>query len=245
MGLARRARTSRAWTRAISVIVVCAAIDAYWLTIRGEPGNGGIRRYVLGEIFDRQSVEQQFTVKANGLSSVTVHPRPASPSPTGMVVLRLLDVSNGGDLAVAELSTSVASFAQLESFTMRFPPQASLYRDYALLVGVEGSSDGQGIGLLAARGGSLRGDNYRRPRLWINSRRQFGNLVFETTVDGATSNFGSIASQLAQGGVPAPRVVLLFVLIGKYLALFAIILAFARPSSQATLGAQAPPSLPA
>ena len=63
-------------------------------------------------------------------------------------------------------------------------------------------------------------------------------------MDGATSNFGSIASQLARGGVPTPRLALLLVLLGKYAALFLIIRAFARPLDAATLAIQTPPSLP-
>ncbi len=225
---------------AAGAVLACASIEVYALAdrSRGEPRNLDIRRYVLGEIFDAHRVEQRFLVKANGLSSVTIHPRPASPSPTGTVVLELRDVTDGRERGVVQrISTPLVSLAQSESFTMRFPPQPSLYRDYALEVTVEGGSDGQGIGLLASRG-----EGYRGATLHIDGgRARWGDLIFETTVDEATSNFGSIASQLARGGVPAPRVVLLLVLLAKYAALFLVIRAFARPPDAAALAAQTAP----
>ena len=249
MGLTAFAGLDWTWKVAASAVLVSGAIEAYALAdrSRGEPRNLDMRRYVIGEIFDGHAVEQRFFVKANGLSSVTIYPRPASPAPTGRVFLELRDITDDADRGVLKKRESIPlpSLARMQSFTMRFLPQESLYRQYALQVNVAGSSDGQGIGLLATRGGSFRSIHYHTPTLWTNGNRQFGNLVFQTTVDTATSNFGSIASQLARGGIPAPRLVLLFVLIGKYLALFVIIRAFAHSSSGATLGAQAPPSLPA
>ena len=244
MGLAKLHPLDWVWKVAAGAVLVCAAIEIYALAdrSRGEPRNLDVRRYVLGEIFDAHRVEQRFLVKANGLSSVTIHPRPASPSPTGTVVLELRDVTDGRDRGVVQrISTPLVALAQSESFTMHFPPQPSLHRDYALEVSVEGGSDGQGIGLLASRG-----EGYQGARLFVdNGRARWGDLIFETTVDDATSNFGSIASQLAQGGIPAPRVVLLLVLLAKYAALFLVIRAVARPADAAALAAQAPPSRPA
>jgi len=232
-------------TFAAGALLICAAIEAYSLTDRREPGYHDIRRYVLGEIFDTYRVEQRFFVKADGLSSVTVHPRPASPAPTGNAILTLRDVTDEADPGIVHrASVPLAELARMESFTMRFPPQRSRYRAYLLEVTTEGSSDGQGIGLLAARGGSLRGDNYRGPTLWMEGRRRFGNLVFDTTVNGAMSNFESIAATLGRGGVPAPSLVLFLVLIGKYVALFVIIVACAHPAGAAALAGRTPPSLP-
>ena len=242
MGLTKLAQPDWTWKIAAGGVLLCAAIEGFTLTdrSRGEPRNRDIRRYVLGEIYDAHQVEQRFLVRANGLSSITIRPRPASPSPTGAVVIELRDVTDGRELGVVkQVSTPLAALAQSKSFTMRFPPQLSLDRDYALKVSVEGASDGQGIGLLASRG-----EGYRGATLHIDGgRARWGDLIFETTVDNATSNFGSIASQLAQGGVPAPRVVLLLVLLGKYAALFLIIRAFARPVDAAARVGQTPPSL--
>ena len=232
------------WKIAVCTVLLCAAIETYTLAdrSRGEPRNRDIRRYVLGEIYDAHRVEQRFLVKANGFSSITIHPRPASTSPTGTVVLELRDVTDGPEGgAVKRISTPLVALTQAESLTMRFPPQPSLDRDYVLKVSVEGSSDGQGIGLLASRG-----EGYRGTILQIDGgQARWGDLIFETTVDKATSNFGSIASQLAQGGVLAPRVVLLVVLLGKYAALFLVIRACARPLDAATRAGQTPPSQPA
>ena len=227
-----------------AVAVACAAIEGYALAdrSRGEPRNRDIRRYVLGEIYDAHRVEQRFLVKANGLSSVTVHPRPVSPSPAGTVVLRLRDITDGGEgssegTVVKQVSEPLVSLAQSESFTMRFPPQPSLSRNYALEVTVEGGSAGQGIGLLATRGEGYRGGTLR-----INGGRpRFGDLVFETTVDEAMSNFGSIAFRLAQGGVPAPRVVLLLLFLVQNAALFLVIRAYVQPAAPATLSPRTAP----
>jgi hypothetical protein len=226
-------------------VLLCAAIETYALAdrSRGEPRNADLRRYVLGEIFDTHRVEQRFIVKANGLSSVTIHPRPASPSPTGSVVVQLRDITDDREqgVVVQRTSTPLVKMAQSESFTMRFPPQSSVYREYALDVMVDGASDGQGIGLLASRG-----EGYRGGALLIDDGRpSWGDLIFETTVDDATSNFGSIASQLAQSGIPAARVVLLLVLVAKYLALLAIIRAFAGSGDEAAFPVPSRPSLPA
>ena len=228
---------------AAAAVVVCVAIEGYALAdrSRGEPRNHDIRRYVLGEITDKDRVEQRILVKEDRFSSVTIHPRPAAPAPTGIVVFELRDVTDQREWGVVtRVSAPLPELARMESFTIRFRPLPSVYREYALDVIVQGGSDGQGIGMLATRG-----EGYRDGNLFVNGRRRFGDLAFETTVDAASSNFGSIASQLAQSGIPAPRVVLFLVLIAKYVALFVIIRAVARSADEATLEAQTPPSLPA
>ena len=103
------------------------------------------------------------------------------------------------------------------------------------------ASDGQGIGLLASRGGNMHEDNYHRSTLLIEGRRQFSNLIFDTTVDGATSNFGAIASQLGQGGIPGPRLVLALILLAKYAALALVIRAFASAAATAPADRMPPP----
>lgn len=169
-------------------------------------------------------------VKAPGFSSVTVYPRPASRAPTGNVLISLYDVTDDREpQAIRQVSAPTAELAGSESLTLQFPPQPSTYREYALEVSVVNGSDGQGIGLLATRGG-MSNDIYRAPAMFINGRLQFGNLAFRTTVDGATSNFGSIASQLAACGVPGARFVLALVLLLKSAALWFIIRAIAAQS---------------
>ena len=215
-----------AWKFAAAVVFVCAALQAVALADRSQsqPRNRDIRRYVLGEIYDQHRVEQQFVVKAQGLSSLTIHPRPASPSPTGTVTLTLRDITRGSDGPVVHrLSEPLAALAQRDALALQFAPQPSQNRSYALDIAVHGGSDGQGIGLLASRG-----DGDRRASLLVNGRRQWGNLVFETTVDGAPSNFGAIAGQLGRGGVPAPRAALMAVLILADAMLFLLLQAFSR-----------------
>ena len=228
-------------------MLVCAAVEAYALSDRsqGEPRNHDIRRYVLGEIYDNYRVEERFLVKSDGFSSLTIYPRPASPDPDGAVTLDLRDMTDDQDRSIKRVSVATTALATSSSFTLRFPPQPSRYHEYVLVVTIKDGSDGQGIGLLASRGGGLQSDSYEDPVMFINGRRQFGNLVFDTAVDGATSNFGSITSQMGQGGIPAPRLVLLLVLIAKYAALTAVIRAFVPQTVATAPVSQGLPSLPA
>lgn len=212
-----------------AAVLVCAATEIYALADRssGEPRNRDIRRYVLGEVSEGSLVEERIVPKSDGLSSVTIYPRPAAPAPTGNVLIELYDVTDGGQpQAVRQVSAPTVELARMPSFTMHFQPQQSTYREYVLQVSVSGGSDGQGIGLLATRRGDVH-DHPFESSMFINGRRQFGNLAFKTTVDGATSNFGSIASQLAHRGVPAARVALALVLLLKSAALWFIIRAVA------------------
>ena len=74
---------------------------------------------------------------------------------------------------------------------------------------------------------ATRGEGYRRAALSLNDDRpRWGDLVFETGVEGATSNFGSIAAQLGRSGIPAPRAVLALLLTLKSGILFLLIRAF-------------------
>lgn len=231
---------------AAGAVLACAVLQATALADRteGEPRNGDIRRYVLGEVYDQHRVEQRFLVRADGLSSVTVHPRPASPSPTGVVNLALRDITRASDGPVVQrASAPLPDLARSDAFTMAFAPQASRNRMYALEITVQGGSDGQGIGLLASRG-----EGYPRATLLLNGRQWWGQLVFETTVDGATSNFGAIAEQLGGSGIPAPRAVLLLVLLVLNATVFLLIQAFSRwpdPAATAALPGRTRPSLSA
>ena len=215
-------RRDRAWRVAACAVLVCAAIEVYTLAdrSRGEPRNEDIRRYVLGELFDGHRVEQRFVVKANGLSSVTIHPRSTLDNPPGSLVLELRDVTDDRDNGVVQqTSVPLASLAHSGAMTLQFPSQPSLYREYALVVTVKDGPRKRGIGLLASRG-----EGYGAARLTVDGgRARFGDLIFETTVDTARSNFGSIRSTLAAGGVPVAGFVLVVVLLAKNGVLFFII----------------------
>lgn len=212
------------WIPAAGVVLVCAAIEVYALVDRsnGEPRNKDIRRYVLGEIAGDTRVDQQFHVRADGLSSVTIYPRRMHDNPIGSATVLLSDVTPGDEIGVLDLKEVLLSaLSDAEALTLRFPPQPSRGREYRIEFTVAGVPRGQGIGLLAARG-----EGYRRAFHSINGGRpRWGDLVFETTVEGATSNFGSIAAQLDRGGVPASRVVLALLLLVKNGILFMLIYA--------------------
>lgn len=209
----------------VAIGAACVVLQALALADRsqGEPRNRDLRRFVLGEIYDEHEVEQQFVVRGRGFSSITIHPRPASPSPTGTVTLTVRDVTKAREGPIVHRrSLPLADLARADAFTLTFPPQASQNHRYALQVEVMDGSDGQGFGLLAARGTA------RRATLLVQGRPQWGNLVFETTVDDATSNFGALAAQLGRAPVPAPRAVLLLVLVAANAALFVVLQAFSR-----------------
>ena len=215
----------RAWIPAAGVVLVCAAIEVYALVDRsdGEPRNKDIRRYVLGEIARDTRVDQQFRVRADGLSSVTIYPRRMHDDPIGSATVLLRDVTPGDEIGVLDLEeVPLSALSDAEALTLRFPPQPSRGREYRIEFTVAGVARGHGIGLLAARG-----EGYRRAFHSINGGRpRWGDLVFETTVEGAISNFGSIAGQLGRGGVPASRAVLALLLLVKNGILFVLIYAF-------------------
>jgi hypothetical protein len=209
-----------------ATLLACAALEIWALADRsgGEPRNRDIRRYVLGEIFDAHRVEQRFSARADGLSAITVYPRPASPAPSGTVVFELRDRTGGGDgRLVHRETTALEPLTRQDAHTIRFARQDSAFREYALVIGVEGGSDGQGFGLLASRG-----PGHRAATLWIDGREQYGDLVFETTVEGATSAFGAIAAQLEAAGLPLPAACLVLLLAGKYAGLYFVLRAFTR-----------------
>ena len=211
----------------MGAVLVTVALEIHALSdrSRGEPRNGDVRRYVLGEIYDGYRVEQRMLVKANGFSSVTIHPRPASASPTGTVVLQVRDITRGGSGEVVKRTvTPLPSLAQTASFTIHFPPQPSFYREYALEITVEGGSDGQGVGFLASRG-----QGYRDAILLINGATRWGDLIFETTVEEAAPNFQVIARQLGRGGIPVPQGVLALLLLAKTVFIFLLIRASFQP----------------
>lgn len=207
---------------AAAVVLTCAVIEISALADRsnGQPRNRDVRRYVLGEISGEVLVEQQFRVRADGLSAVAIYPRRTNDSPRGSAIVVLHDLKSG---IVHQEVAPISELAAAEVLMLRFAPQPSRGRDYRLEFRVADAPRGRGIGLLATRGGG-----HRRAVLTINGGRpRWGDLVFDTTVDGAISNFGAIASQLARAGVPAPYAVLALLLLTKSTALFVLIHAFA------------------
>ena len=218
----------RGWGIAAVVTIATAAIQVSALAdrSRGEPASDGIRRYVLGEISDGLRVEQQFLVKANGLSAVTIYPRPMASDARGSVTVAVRDLAPGdedgsGDSEIVRIVTVPLSvFLQSEAFTIDFTPQPSFYHRYRLEVTVADVRRDHGFGLLAARG-----SGYRDGVLTVNGTRKWGGLAFHTAVEGATSNFDIVRSRLRDGGVPAPGAVLGALVLAQNAALFLVLAA--------------------
>jgi hypothetical protein len=214
---------------AVCIVAICAGLEVYALVDRSaaELRNRDIRRYVLGEISRDVFVAQQFRVRADGLSSITIYSRRTSDTPAGTAIAVLRDMKSG---IVDRVEMPLSTLAEAQRLTLRFRPQPSRERDYRLEFMVVDAPRGHGIGLLATRG-----EGHRRAVLSINrGRPRWGDLVFETTVDGASSNFRSIASQLARAGVPAAGAVLALLLLAKSAALLLLIYAFAIQRTSAT-----------
>ena len=208
------------WKLAAGVVLACVGIEVYVLADRsnGEPRNKDIRRYVLSEIVSDTLVAQQFHVRADGLSSVTIYPGVSVT--TRPALRRSCCATCGPGLYIAKRRPSPflprpGSYTAVPATTVaraRLSHRVHGYRCAA----------GRGIGLLATRG-----EGYRRAVLSFDGGRpRWGDLVFETGVEGATSNFGSIAAQLGRSGIPAPRAVLALLLMLKSGILFLLIRSF-------------------
>jgi hypothetical protein len=189
---------------AIAVVVVCAVLELRALADRnGEPSNGGVRRFVMGEIAGATTVVQSFSPRADGLSTVTVYPRSFRQEAMGEATIELRDVTSATPVVVGRRSVPAGSIAESEALSLSFSPQQSRDRQYELALGMTGTPGGRGIGLLATRGeGNTPG------ALRVNGRRRYADLVFETSVRGAQSNYAVLASRLSGAGVPAAGVCL-------------------------------------
>ena len=121
---------------------------------------------------------------------------------------------------VQRAEVQAAELVGAGAYTLRFPPQPSLGRRYELELRVTGAPRGNGIGLLATRG-----DGYPDGSLRVRGRTRFGDLVFESSVDDARSNFAVLAARLAENGVPAPALLLALAVLLQNVALFFILTA--------------------
>lgn len=203
----------------VAVVTACLALEGYALARSdGRPSNDGLRRYVLGEIAGDLNAGQTLALRADGLSSVTIYPRPTNDAPSGSATIELRDVTTEPPVVIQQQTTPVAELVDAGEVTLSFPPQRSFARRYELELRVADAPKGQGLGLLATRGAG-----YRDGRLRVIGRNRFGDLVFETTVEGARSNFAVLASRLATAGVPAAALVLLAAILGKNAALLLVL----------------------
>lgn len=230
---------AQGWALPLAAVVVCLALEAAGLADRsgGEPRNAGVRRYVVGEISREARLAQTFLVKADGLSSVTIHPRATSGQPAGAAILDLVDVTEGSEpRVVTQTTVPVATLAASASYTLRFPPQPSRSREYRLEIAMVDVPRGGGVGLVAARG-----DGHPNATFFINinGRARWGDLVFETTVDGAQSNMALLQARLSSWGVPAATLALMLLLAAKAALLYVLMRAIAR-NAGAAAGQSAP-----
>ena len=131
----------------------------------------------------------------------------------------MVELHNLSDsLTVQRARVPLPQLIQSETFTMKFAPQHSEGRHYAIDISVEGASDGQGIGFLASRGES----SSLNP-LFFDQRLRWSELIFDTTVDEARSNFARLADTLGGLGIPVPVLTLIALLtVGNTVVLFMI-----------------------
>ena len=207
--------------RYVPLAVVAASLAIYaqaLATNGGVPSNRGVRRFVVGAIADGDTVVQGFSPRADGLSSVTIYPRPFRPDTTGDAILELRDVTSEPPELVASLTASNASLVTAGRITLSFPPRPSLGRRFELALHTIHTPLSHAIGLLATRG-----EGYAPGVFRVNGGQRNGDLVFETSVDQAQSNFATLVSRLSSAGVPAAAVCLLLTLAIAHAALYALL----------------------
>ncbi len=203
----------------LAVVMASLAIYAQSLaTSGGVPSNDGLRRFVVGAIADGDTVYQGFSPRADGLSSITIYPRPYRPDTTGSAIIELRDVTSKPPVVVASLIAPNASLVAEGRITLSFPSRPSLGRKFELALHTIHTPLTHAIGLLATRG-----EGYTPGVLRVNGWQRNGDLVFETSVDQAQSNFAVLVSRLSSAGVPAAAVCLLLTLAIAHAALYALL----------------------
>lgn len=203
----------------LAVMMASIAIYAQALaTSGGVPSNDGLRQFVAGAIADGDTVSQGFTPRADGLSSVTLYPRSYRPDTTGDAIIELRDVTSEPPEVVASVTASNVSLVAAGRVTLSFPPRPSLGRKFELALHTIHTPLSHAIGLLATRG-----EGYTPGVLRVNGWQRNGDLVFDTSVDQAQSNFAVLVSRLSSAGVPAAAVCLLLTLAIAHAALYALL----------------------
>jgi hypothetical protein len=125
------------------------------------------------EVYGEIALSQTFVPGADGLESITLHPRSAGRSPVGAAELVL--EADGDAVAQARATVPAAALVAAEAWTWRIPRiEASAGRRFRITVRVPAAARGEGLTF------ELGPPDYRWGELRIGGRQQWGDLKFAT-----------------------------------------------------------------
>jgi hypothetical protein len=172
-GVSRRDRLVTA-----AVVVAALALEV-WLLVGRRAGEAAYRppaSLVVPsiEIAGADDLTQTFVPGADGLASITFHPRSSGSSPpAGDVELRL-DVE-GSDVPLARARVPLADLLAAPAYTWTVPRvERAAARVFTLRLAMPEARSGAGLRV------AIGPPDYRWGDLRVGSRRQWGDLVFET-----------------------------------------------------------------
>ena len=181
-------RRRAAWTLA----AICGALLLFqaWLIFvqpHGTPTVDSRDVRAVGEIAGGVAVRQTLLVRAAGLDAVTLHVQASGNEHEGPVILELgeagQDPAGGDDRPLYRSLFPAKRVVDDPTFTWRFAPiEASSGKQYAVRVSMPSAPFGHGLTLLATRD-----EGYLDGRLWFDGREQWGDLLFDTSAQRATS----------------------------------------------------------
>jgi hypothetical protein len=124
------------------------------------------------ELYGDRALTQTFLTQSDGLTAITVYPRPRRVPSQGTVELTL---EADPQTPIAQAAVPAAEvFAQPE-FTWTFPPvENSARRLFRLRVGVPGAAEGSGLSF------AIGPPYYPDGALHVGGRAQWGDLRFQT-----------------------------------------------------------------
>lgn len=166
-----------------AVVVAALAFEA-WLVVGRRAGEAGYRppaSLVVPsiEIAGADDLTQTFVPGADGLASITFHPRPSAAArpaagpPAGEVELRL--DGEGSDVPLARARVPLADLLAAPAYTWSVPRvERAAARVFTLRLAMPEARPGAGLRV------AIGPPDYRWGDLRVGSRRQWGDLVFET-----------------------------------------------------------------
>lgn len=159
------------------VVVAALALEA-WLLVGRRSGEAAYRppaSLVVPsiEIAGPDDLTQTFVPGADGLASITFHPLSSGKPPGGEVELRL-DVE-GSDVPMAQARVPLADLLGAPAFTWTVPRvERAAARVFTLRLAMPEAPAGAGFRV------AIGPPDYRWGELRVGSRRQWGDLAFET-----------------------------------------------------------------
>jgi hypothetical protein len=162
----------------VAGVVVAALVLETWLLVGRRSGEAGYRpppSLVVPsiEIAGADDLTQTFVPGADGLGSITFHPLASGRPPSGEVELRL--DAEGSDVPMARARVPLADLLAAPAFTWTVPRvERAAARVFTLRLAMPDARSGGGFRV------AIGPPDYRWGDLRVGSRRQWGDLAFET-----------------------------------------------------------------